>query len=216
MRALEILPVEVTEFMQNCRIVADRDAKNAVIVDPGGNPDKIAQLITDSGLTPKAVWLTHSHLDHAGAVPALLRKYSIPLYANPSEKIMRQKMPEIAAMYGLPTKNYPVCPEPDHEITGGEIVAIADFQFQVLFTPGHSPGHLCFYCAEMSTLLAGDLIFQGSVGRTDLPGGDPDVLLKSIKTQILPLPDDTIVYPGHGPDTTIGAERKTNPYFPKG
>lgn len=210
---LEVKTVTVTGFQQNCRIAICTEKKEAVIVDPGGDAPQILKALEKSGATLAGVWLTHSHLDHCGGVAEILRKYPVELWAHPGEKFFRQRVTEICAMYGMPSEGMENCPEPQHLISGGETLSVGNLSFAVLFTPGHSPGHVCFHHSESRTLLAGDTLFAGSIGRTDLPGGNGRQLLDSIESAILSLPDDTKVLPGHGPDTTVGVEREGNPFL---
>lgn len=210
---LEIITVPVTVFAQNARIVYDSDSRDAVVVDPGGDADALVDEIEKNSLTVKAVWLTHSHLDHCAGVAPLLKKFPVPLFAHPDETQMRAHVQQIAAMYGLPSTEWENCPEPDTKLRGGETVTVGSQEAQVLFVPGHSPGHVAFYFAAGGILLGGDCLFQGSIGRTDLPGGNHKQLIASIRDSILTLPDHTRVLSGHGPDTTVGFERETNPFL---
>ena len=205
--------LEVTSIAQTCRVLAYRGGSEAVVVDPGGNCPRIERLLEEQKLTPKAIWLTHSHLDHCGAVAALKRRYDIPLCAHAAEAQFRAHVVEIADMYGLPAGDMENCPEPEVQLRGGERLALGPLSFEVLYTPGHSPGHLCFYEPAEKVLLAGDLIFAGSIGRADLPGGDGEELLRSIREKVLTLPADTVIMCGHGPDTSVGVEAKTNPFL---
>ena len=207
----EILTLELTPFAQNTRIIFDRASGDSVVIDPGGDYAKIAQSLDSYATKPTQIWLTHSHLDHCGAVRQLQQASGAKLYAHPIERELRARVVEICMFYGIPPGEMQSCPEPDVPISGGETLALGEDKFKVLFTPGHSPGHLCFYNAATGTLIAGDTLFAGSIGRTDLPGGDHATLLHSIRQQLLVLPDDTRVLCGHGPDTTIGRERKSNP-----
>lgn len=215
---LEIVTLEVTPFQQNCRVVIDRSSRHCVLVDPGGEGRRIVVEIERRDLVLDAVWLTHSHLDHCGGVAQVLTRWQVPLYAHPGEAQMRAHLEEICAMYGIPPGDMQRCPEPSVKLVGGETLMLSGgdvpgVEFKVLFTPGHSPGHLCFYAPAERILLAGDTLFAGSIGRTDLPGGDAETLLRSIKQQILSLPDETRVLSGHGPETTVGRERRSNPFF---
>jgi glyoxylase-like metal-dependent hydrolase (beta-lactamase superfamily II) len=210
----EIATVIVTPFQQNARIIACNETQKAVVVDPGGDADLINQALERRSLTLEQIWLTHSHLDHCGGVKALLENHSgVSLVGTEVEEPMRQKVLEICQMYGLPSEGMENCPEPDTFIDEGDTVSLASYDFKVLYTPGHSPGHVCFYHRDSNTLIAGDTLFAGSIGRTDLPGGDYQTLLLSIKQKILSLPDETVVMSGHGPDTTVGVERRGNPFI---
>lgn len=210
---LRISTVVVTPFYQNARIVAADGCKNCIVVDPGGDTPKILAELKKQDLTCTEIWLTHSHLDHCGGVQELMDKTGASLLAHPAEAYMRGHVLEIAQMYGIPSGMFANCPEPKRQVLGGEELAFEGEMFKVLFTPGHSPGHVCFYHAASNTLLAGDTIFAGSIGRTDLPGGDHDTLLESIHRELLTLPPSTKVLSGHGPDTTIAVEKRTNPYL---
>lgn len=210
---LEIDIVEVTPFQQNARVLHTGAGSNAVLVDPGGDAAKLLQFLRDKSLTLEAVWLTHSHLDHCGGVAGILREYSVPLYGHEVEKEMRSRVVDICRMYGMPPGDMENCPEPTNYIDEGDILTFAGFDFTVLFTPGHSPGHLCMYNEELQVLIAGDTVFSGSIGRTDLPGGNQTVLFESIQSKILSLSDETRILSGHGPDTTVGKERASNPWL---
>jgi glyoxylase-like metal-dependent hydrolase (beta-lactamase superfamily II) len=195
---LKIETVPVTEFMQNTRVVWDSESKEGVIVDPGGDAERILAVVK---------------LDHCAGVGPLLKVLSCPLVAHPGESMMRANVESIASMYGLPLSEWPNCPEPTVAISGGETLAVGAHQASVLFTPGHSPGHVSFYFDKENTILSGDVLFAGSIGRTDLPGGNHRELISTIKERILPLPDETRVLSGHGEDTTVGRERKSNPFL---
>lgn len=204
--------IPVTELEQNCRVIANA-AGECVVIDPGGDVEKILGFVKSNNLKLKGIYLTHSHFDHCGGVAALLRaEPKLPLYGHPQEKGFRARVKEIAHMYGL-SDAFENSPEPTQYLNGGETIQIVGAVVKVLFVPGHAPGHLCFYFPEEKTLVAGDTVFAGSIGRTDLPYGDHDLLLTSIKEKIFPLPDATIIMPGHGPDTTLAEEKRSNPYL---
>lgn len=210
---LEVVTIPVTEFAQNCRVLICTDTQEAVVIDPGGNADLIAQILSDRKLLCKAIWLTHSHLDHCAGVARLLKLVLVPLYAHPDERMFRERLPEIATMYGLSADDWPVCPEPTVAIKGGEMLSFGKQVATVIHTPGHSPGHLSFYFREAHIIASGDVLFQQSIGRTDLPGGDHSQLIATIRRELLTLPGETRVLCGHGDDTTIGAEIRKNPYL---
>jgi glyoxylase-like metal-dependent hydrolase (beta-lactamase superfamily II) len=208
----EIETIPVSAFAQNCRILFRE--KDAVVVDPGAEALKISRWLKEKGVSPSEIWLTHSHLDHCGAVADLLAQYpNMTLRAHPAEQQMRAAVAQIAAMYGFAPGDFKNCPEPHEQVRGGETLHFAGATFQVLFTPGHSPGHVSFYDPVTKLLLAGDTLFQGSIGRYDLPHSNGADLMRSLNEVIMALPDDVRVLPGHGPDTTIGVERQYNPYL---
>jgi hydroxyacylglutathione hydrolase len=202
----------VTAIAQNSRVLECTETKECVIIDPGGEAQKILKVVKDNGLTLKAIWLTHSHLDHCGGVKPILDEFVVPLVAHPGEQVLRANVVSSAQMFGLPASEWHNCPEPTQHIVGGEKLSFGKLSADVLFTPGHSPGHVSFYFADDSTVISGDALFEGSIGRTDLPGGNHEMLIRSIKEKLLSLPDDTAVLSGHGGDTTIGREKRTNPY----
>lgn len=210
---LQIRTETVTPFDQNARILFCSESKEAVIVDPGGDADVIISAVKEEGLTCKAVWLTHSHLDHCGAVASIVKEFQVPLFGHPFEKDLRQAVLTIVSLYGIPPHGWENCPEPTTYITGGEELVVGKLKAKALFTPGHSPGHISFYFENEKIVVSGDALFAGSIGRTDLPGGNHATLLKSIEEKLLSLPDETKVLSGHGEDTTIGAERKSNPFL---
>lgn len=210
---LKIIQVVVSPFQQNCRIIGDEKSAQAAVVDPGGDVPLILQELAKAGLRCTEVWLTHSHLDHCGGVKELLEKTGATLIGHRGESEMRSAVVQICAMYGIPPGLMENCPEPSRFIEEGDKLKVGPYIFDVIFTPGHSPGHLSFYHREGKILLAGDTLFAGSIGRSDLPGGDFDTLMKSIKDRILTLPGDTVVMSGHGPDTLVDTERRTNPFI---
>lgn len=210
---LQIIDIPVTLFQQACRVVYDSSTNEGVLVDPGGEAPRIIKILQAKQIQCSQVWLTHSHLDHCGAVAELKEKLGIKLFAHHAERELRSSVLFYAAMFGLSAGSMRKCPEPDVLLNGGETLPVGSHSFEALFTPGHSPGHLCFYSREDKLLLSGDLIFAGSVGRTDLPEGSYEVLMSSIRHTILKLPDDTVVLPGHGPSTTVGEERRSNPFL---
>lgn len=210
---LKVETVPVTEFAQNSRILWCSETKEGVIVDPGGDAEKILATVKRLGVKITQIWLTHSHLDHCGGVEPLLADLKVPLVAHPEERMMRSNVKAIAQMYGMSPRDWHNCPEPDKEVRGGEKLAVGNRQCEVLFTPGHSPGHVSFYFPQDNVVASGDVLFAGSIGRTDLPGGDMKTLLESIRQRIFTLPPTTRVLTGHGPDTTVEEEVATNPFL---
>lgn len=210
---LRIVTVPVTLFEQNCRILIDTETGQSVVIDPGGDCEKIVSCIKEEQCSVEEIWLTHSHLDHCAAVAPLRAQLPVPVIGSELEKEMRSSVCTIAAMYGLPAEEWPNCPEPTRYISGGDEVFVGTHCARVLATPGHSPGHVSFYFEADGVVLGGDALFSGSIGRTDLPGGNTEQLLGSIREQLFALPDETRVLSGHGPDTTIHIEKTTNPFF---
>lgn len=209
--SLRISTVVVTAFAQNCRII--EAGNKAAVLDPGGDCDLILRALAAKKLECREIWITHSHVDHVGAVQRLKSTTNATVLGHPAGAEFRRRAREIAEMYGLGDSDTENCPEPDRMIEGGETLSFEGFDFEVRFTPGHAPDHVIFVNHASKTVLAGDTLFAGSIGRTDLPGGNHGALIESIERQILTLPDDYIVMPGHGPDTTVGHERKTNQFL---
>lgn len=194
----------------NCYIIAN-DAKNCLIVDPGGEGEKLIHHLTTRKLKPQAILLTHAHFDHIGAVDIVREKYDIPVYVHTKEKKWLQDPALNGSQFFM--MGTIQAREADHFITTNGKMTVGDFSFEVYETPGHSPGSVSFYFQEGEFVASGDALFQGSIGRTDLPGGNHDVLLKSIHDKLLVLPEETDVLPGHGPTTTIGYEMDSNPFL---
>ena len=197
----------VGPFRENAYLVVDETTNRAVLIDPGAEPDRILTMVRDSGATLDAIWLTHAHLDHIGAVAAVRREWSVPVHLHPDDLPLYERATDQAAFYGLPFEQ----PEnPDVELADGDVVTVGSLRFDVLHTPGHSPGHVIF--KHRDTVFGGDLLFSGSVGRTDLPLSDPNSMETSL-ARICELDDATVVHPGHGPAITVGHERATNPFL---
>ncbi|MBI5876010.1 MAG: MBL fold metallo-hydrolase [Chloroflexi bacterium] len=194
-------------IQENCYIVMDEATHAAIIVDPGDDAPEIIAAVSRMGAQPTAIVNTHCHFDHVGAVEAVRRAYGIPFYIHPKDQAMLERASESAARFGMPMEQ----PRVDRFIREGETVPVGAHSLAVRFTPGHCPGHVILVGDGFA--LAGDVLFAGSVGRTDLPGTSWTELANSIQNQVLTLPDDTVVYPGHGPHTTIGRERLTNPFL---
>lgn len=201
--------IPVTPFMQNCRIVYCPLTYEAAIVDPGGDIDRILSAIDALAVTPTQIWVTHAHIDHVGGVAALQRQLNLPIIgAQQDDQMLIDGLEQAAAMFGLPT---PEVYEPTRWLSEGDTVLLGNMQFDVMHCPGHAPGHVVFINQEARCMLAGDVLFRGSIGRTDLPGGNTAQLLTSI-TRLWALGDDIKVLSGHGEPTTLGYERMHNPF----
>lgn len=210
---LEIITVPVTAIEQNCRILFDSDEKGAVIVDPGSDYQKILEVLSQHKLSFSQIWLTHSHYDHCGGVQDLLDQQTVPLYAHAAGKDFREIVELAAGRFGEASVNYRNCPEPDYFLEEGQKLQVGKYDFDVFYTPGHAPDHVVFYNQLEKVLIAGDTVFKGSIGRTDLPGGSYEVLMESIKDKIMTLPDDTKILSGHGEDSVLSFEKSSNPFL---
>lgn len=209
---LDIIALQVTPFAQECRILAHQETSDAVVVDPGGNADLIISVLEQHELKLKAILLTHGHLDHVGGTKDLVDHFpSIKVYGpHRDDEFLLQTLNEQAQMFGIANAGSFEC----EYVGDGEILQLfEDASFQVLHTPGHTPGGVCYYCKEENFVLVGDTLFPGSVGRTDFPRGNFADLVTSIKTKLFTLPEETDAMCGHMGDTTIGTEKATNPYI---
>jgi len=201
----------VGPFQENCYVIGDREA--GAIIDPGDEATRIALAVEQTGLEIGQILVTHAHIDHVGAVAALADEYACPVLMHAEAEPMLRQLPTQAMTMGL---RFGKVPDVDRYIEDDELLEVGGLKVSALYTPGHAPGHLAFYVEDDGVVVAGDALFAGSVGRTDLFGGDMAVLLRSINERFLTLPDETRVYPGHGPPTTIGDERAHNPFLQEG
>ena len=212
----EIIPVGALQC--NCSILGDEASGEAIVVDPGDDIPRIVAILDRHKLTVKQILITHAHIDHIAGAARLKQLTGAPILYNPRDLPLVKMMDVQAGWLGMPT---PEVHPPDDTLEDGRIIAIGACPEQgrrglsgnILHTPGHTQGSVCLYLPTQQLLLAGDTLFAGSVGRTDLPGGDGPMLLRSIRNKLLPLPDETVVFPGHGPKTTIGEERESNPFL---
>jgi hydroxyacylglutathione hydrolase len=205
---LEVVPV--TAFQQNCSVLWCEKTRRAAIVDPGGDLERVLKVIESNGLTLEKVLITHAHLDHAGATAELARRYSVPIEGPHSgDQFWIEQMPAQAKMFGFPPSEAFV---PTRWLQQGDHVTVGELEFEVRHCPGHTPGHVVFFHAPSRFAIVGDVLFAGSIGRTDFPRGNHADLIRSIRENLFPLGDDVTFLPGHGPTSTFGAERRSNPF----
>jgi glyoxylase-like metal-dependent hydrolase (beta-lactamase superfamily II) len=203
-----IARLEVGVFAENCYVVGCEETREGVVIDPGDEAGRILTAIEKHKLHIKYILITHAHLDHVKEAGAVKRQLNVPLFMHRSDQFLLDNLSAQAAAFGLSTSGVP---QVDTYVDESENIEFGKQRFEVLHTPGHSPGSISFVTKGLA--FVGDVLFAGSIGRTDLPGGDFDVLIGSIKSKLFPLGDDTLVYPGHGPATAIGIERRTNPFL---
>jgi len=213
----QVTLIPVTAFQQNCALVVCPTTRRAAVIDPGGDIDRIEAAIDKAGATLERILVTHAHVDHASAVAELARRRGVPIEGPEREDTFWiELLPKQAAMYGLgPAETF----EPDRWLDDGDRVTVGELELEVLHTPGHTPGHVVFFhrsgdpAEGRGTAVVGDVLFQGSIGRTDFPRGDFDTLIHSIQKKLLPLGEDVVFHCGHGPSSTLGHEARTNPFL---
>lgn len=208
MSELEIVTIPNGQFVQNCFLLGDPDRGEAVVVDPGEEWERILAELDRRGWRTTAIWLTHAHLDHVLGLAEVRKATGAPVWLHPAERPVYDGLPQQGLWFGL---RLAPLPPPDEAFREGETVRVGRHEFKVLFTPGHSPGSVSL--VGEGVVIAGDVLFAGSIGRTDLPGGDHSTLIASIRRELLTLPNATRVLSGHGPETTIGEERASNPFL---
>ena len=208
MSELDVVVMPNGQFGENCYLVADTARREAVLIDPGEEPGMFLAELDTRAWALTGIWLTHAHVDHVMGVAQVRRRVSAPIHLHPADRLLYDSLPRQGEWFGLQLE---APPAPDVELQHGAEVSAGRFGFEVRHTPGHSPGSVSFVGHGM--VFGGDVLFAGSIGRTDLPGGDMQTLLASIQRHFLTLPDSTIVRSGHGPETTIGVERLTNPFL---
>jgi hydroxyacylglutathione hydrolase len=202
--------VPVTPFQQNATVVWCPETLRAAVSDPGGDLGRILQVVEREGLTLERILVTHGHIDHAGGVAELAERFSLPIDGpHVDDRFWIDGMPQQSRMFGFPeVRSF----TPTRWLSHGDRVSVGKQELEVIHCPGHTPGHVCFFHAASRLAIVGDVLFQGSIGRTDFPKGDHDTLIASIRERLLPLGDDIDFIPGHGPMSTFGDERRYNPY----
>ena len=202
--------IPVTQFQQNASLVWDDATKQAAVIDPGGDLDVLLAEVDRLGLKLGQIWLTHAHIDHAGGTAELAQRLDLPIIGpHPGDQFWIDGLPQQGAMFGFPPA---ASFTPTRWLQDGDTVELAGHVLHVRHCPGHTPGHVVFHSPEMKRAFVGDVLFAGSIGRTDFPGGNHQQLLDSIAQRLWPMGDDTVFIPGHGPESTFGRERRSNPY----
>ena len=205
------LTIPVTPFEQNCSLVWCDETHEAALIDPGGDLGKLLEAVEERGLTLKALWLTHAHIDHAGGTGTLARELDLPIIGpHTGDQFWIDGLPKQSQMFGFPQAELFT---PTRWLHDGDEVSIGQHTLQVLHCPGHTPGHVVFFHEGTRHAFVGDVLFAGSIGRTDFPQGNHADLINAIKTKLLPLGDDVTYTPGHGPESTYGEERRYNPFL---
>jgi len=202
--------LEVGPLMGNCFILGDEKTREAIVIDPGDEPDRIVLTMGKDKLTAKTILLTHAHVDHVGGLKTLKDSTKAQLIMHKADAFLLKAAPMQALAFGVRPF---ISPKPEKFVDEGDIVSCGPIKLKVIHTPGHSPGGVCYYIEDEKKVFVGDTLFAGSIGRTDLPGGDYEALMSSIRDKLIPLGDDVEVFCGHGPPTTIGQERRYNPFL---
>jgi hydroxyacylglutathione hydrolase len=202
--------IPVTLFAQNCSVVWDDATGRGAVIDPGGDLDRVLAAADEEGVTLEKILLTHAHIDHAGATAELARLRGLPIEGpHPGDRFWIEQLPQQGAMFGLgKSESF----EPTRWLGHGDVVTVGALPLEVLHCPGHTPGHVVFFDRGVRVAFVGDVLFAGSIGRTDFPGGDYATLIRAIRENLFPLGDDVRFVPGHGPMSTFGEERKSNPF----
>lgn len=207
---LKCMIVPVTAYQQNCSIIVCENSAKAALVDPGGDVERLAEALQSLDVTLEKVLLTHGHMDHCAAADIIRQQYQVPIEGpHEADRFWIDKLPEWCAKSGFPHAE-PF--EPDRWLHDGDQVQVGELSLEVLHCPGHTPGHVVFFHRQQQLAWVGDVLFQGSIGRTDFPRGDHQALLQSIREKLWPLGDAVTFVPGHGPTSTFGAERQSNPF----
>ncbi|MDQ0454530.1 MBL fold metallo-hydrolase [Rhizobium paknamense] len=204
--------IPVTPFQQNCTIFFDQETREGVVIDPGGDVEEIQRVIAEQRLTIKEIWITHGHLDHAGGAQDLREALNVPVIGpHEDDRILLETLEAQVSRFNIPLKLRNLVP--DRFLKDGEVLSFGEHRFEVYHCPGHAPGHVIFFNRTLRFAHLGDVLFNGSIGRTDLPGGNHQQLLDSIRDKVLPLGDDVGFICGHGPGSRIGDERRHNPFL---
>jgi glyoxylase-like metal-dependent hydrolase (beta-lactamase superfamily II) len=207
---LQYRSIAVTPFQQNCSIVWCDQTREAAVIDPGGDLPLILGTVRELGVDLRQIWLTHAHIDHAGGTGTLAREHGLPIIGpHPGDQFWIDGLAQQSRMFGFPPAEPFV---PTRWLADGDTVGIGGCTLSVRHCPGHTPGHVVFHSAPARRAFVGDVLFAGSIGRTDFPGGDFDTLIASITGRLWPMGDDTVFIPGHGPESTFGEERRHNPF----
>ncbi len=210
MSTLEIGVFTSAGWGENAYLVRGVGQEHAVAIDPGGGAPELVAALERDGLRLDAIVLTHAHVDHIEGVALLVRATGAPVYVHTAERNWYARAADQARFFGVELEEPPA---PDRELQAGDVLVLGGTRLEVRHVPGHTPGHVILYDAVAGVAFVGDVVFQDSIGRTDLPGGSHKQLLEAIRSQVLTLPDDTVLYPGHGPETTVGRERVGNPFL---
>jgi hydroxyacylglutathione hydrolase len=207
---LQYKTIPVTPFQQNCSLVWDDETRQAAVIDPGGDLDVLLAAVQQLGLKLEQIWITHAHVDHAAGTAELAEQLGLPIIGpHPGDQFWIDRLAASASSYGFPpAKAF----TPTRWLQDGDTVTLGSHSLQVRHCPGHTPGHVVFYAPDIKRAFVGDVLFAGSIGRTDFPMGNHDDLINAIVQRLWPMGDDTVFIPGHGPESTFGRERKSNPY----
>ncbi len=204
---MKVLTLSVGAFQENTYLLIDEATARAVLIDPGAEGDRLLRAIDDAGVTLEGIWMTHAHVDHVGAIAAIKRRHDVPVFLHPADRPLYDSAVQHAAVFGLRVE---APPPPDRSLADGDTLRVGSLDFGVMHVPGHAPGHVVIHGHGIA--FVGDCIFAGSVGRTDLPLANGAELERSLE-RICTLPDETVLYPGHGPATTIAREKSQNPFL---
>lgn len=207
---LQYLTIPVTAFQQNCSLVWDDQTKHAAVIDPGGDLDRLLAEVKQRGLLLQQIWLTHAHIDHAGGTAELAARLSLPIIGpHPGDQFWIDGLAQQGVMFGFPRVETFT---PTRWLHDGDTVELSGHVFNVRHCPGHTPGHVVFHSPELNRAFVGDVLFAGGIGRTDFPQGNFEQLVGSIRGRLWPMGDNTVFIPGHGPESTFGTERRSNPF----